>query len=372
MTKQSLQTLPWFRLLLAAVAIGAGVALTYFIFESLVHVSLQFIWDDWFQSDTIRWIVLPLTVGLTLLYFGAQHFLDPRHEHIEAHGLGAAPSPTVWHYLQGLLIGFLSLLAGAALGPEAILVPASVLLGMLLGGRLLSGRKQLTKYAAALGFIALLAAFFNSFITGMLGLLLIKQQFKLPLTLWFVSLSVVTSLVVIGLLGVLESDSYVAAGASWTPSFASIGWLLVVAAAGWVLPYVFKALYIPLDAGFKKLRNMHWVLRGLVAGTGLAGIYLLGGPLIQFTGNESIQPLLAQAVTLGLIGLIIIIVMKIIAIAWSKAVGYRGGLIFPMVFVLSAIIALIQLYTDTLPFTLALVVGAVAMLVGDRRAKVLL
>ena len=372
MVRRATPTLPWVRLLLVAVAVGAGVAFTYFAFEGVVHRSIALVWDEWLHTDMLRWLVVPLTLALTLLYFGVQHALDAGHEHTEAHGLGEAPKPTVWHFFRVLIIGFLSLLAGAALGPEAILVPASVILGSLIGVRLLRRQKELTKYAAALGFIALLAAFFNSFITGVLGLLLVKRQFELPLRPWFIAASALTSLVVVGVLSLLESDSYVAAGASWVPSFASLVWLLAIATFGWALPYLFKSVYVALDAGLGKLRGAHWALRGLVAGAGLAALYLLGGTLVQFTGNESIQPMLTQAATLGLAGLLVIMVVKIIAIAWSKAAGYRGGLIFPMVFVLSTGIALAQLYTDALPFTLALVVGAAAMLIGDRRAKVLL
>lgn len=372
MAQKTPPTLLWLRLLLVAIAVGLGVALTYFLFEGLVHTAIHLVWEEWLHTDTRRWLVVPLALVLTLLYFGVQHVLDARHEHTEAHGLGDAPKPTLWHFFRVLIIGFLSLLAGAALGPEAILVPASVILGSLIGERLLRGEKQLPKYAAALGFIALLAAFFNSFITGMLGLLLVKRQFKLPLKPWFIAVSALTSLVAVGVLTMLESDSYVAAGASWVPSFASLAWLLAIAVFGWALPYVFKTVYVPLDAGLGKLRRAHWGLRGLVAGGGLAALYLLGGTLVQFTGNESIQPMLAQAAALGLMGLLVVIIVKIIAIAWSKAAGYRGGLIFPMVFVLSTGIALAQLYTDALPFTLALVVGAIAMLIGDRRAKVLL
>ena len=86
-----------------------------------------------------------------------------------------------------------------------------------------------------------------------------------------------------------------------------------------------------------------WWLRGLVAASGLSALYLLGGPLVEFTGNKSIVPMLNQAASLGAIGLIWLVVIKTATISWSKAMGYRGGLIFPTVFIASTLVAIAQL-----------------------------
>ncbi|MEJ0073381.1 MAG: hypothetical protein WDN27_04875 [Candidatus Saccharibacteria bacterium] len=163
------------KILVAAAFVGAGVAITYYYFEYAVRHSISYVWQDVFDTDHRRFLVLPLCLVLTLAYFGLQHALDPKSEKHESHGLGDAPPPTAVNFIKVLGIGFLSLLAGASLGPEAILVPACILLGQYIGKQALGNSKPAIQLLGAAGFIALLAAFFNSFFVGLLSVLLIKK-----------------------------------------------------------------------------------------------------------------------------------------------------------------------------------------------------
>src|SRR5680860_1167223 len=109
-------------LLLSVAVIAIGVAITYHYFEASVSYSITYIWETLFNTDNRRLTVIPLGVFLGLVYFAVQHYLDPKSEQSDSEGLGNTPKPTVANFVKILLIGFLSLIAGASLGPEAILV----------------------------------------------------------------------------------------------------------------------------------------------------------------------------------------------------------------------------------------------------------
>lgn len=360
------------KVLLATILVSIGVALTYFYFELAVRVSTVYVWDTLFDSSNMRWLVIPLCFVLTLVYFAAQHFLDHRAETHESEGLGDMPSPTVANYLKVLAIGFLSLLAGASLGPEAILVPACMILGAFAGKQLFKEETAAPKLLSLIGFVALFAAFFSSFVAGMLGLLLVMKKMGGKLTNDIIVLSALASAVVVAVLNLLESESYL----SLPPQANSAGWmntlaLIGLAVVGYNLPFIIKYLHDGFAKVAKATTARHWLLRAFVASLGLAAIYLLGGPLVQFTGNESVVPMFDQAASLGILGLAWLAITKLLAISWSKAFGYRGGLIFPSVFVASTLVALAQTVVPGVHIAFGIIAVMIGMLAADSKVKIL-
>lgn len=361
------------QLLLATIVTSVGVALTYHYFELAVRHSINYVWDDLFDTEGQRWLVVPLCLVITLVFFAAQHWLDPASENKQSEGLGNMPKPTIVNFLKVLTIGFLSLLAGASLGPEAILVPACMLIGGYIGSKLFKRDKEMTKLLGMVGFIALMAAFFNSFFTGILGLLLVTKQVKLKLSLPVVFLAVVASLVTVLALGVLPAKPYVQMPAySWQLSPMTLISLSVLALAGFAVTYGLKFAMELFDKVHKVIAKQGWWLKAVVAAAGLSALYLAGGSLVEFTGNESIVPMLEKAPSLGAIGLAWILVIKIAAISWSKSMGYRGGLIFPTVFVASVCVAISQVFVQDISFIYGLIAVMVGVFVAESRAKVLL
>lgn len=138
-------------------------------------------------------------------------------------------------------------------------------------------------------------------------------------------------------------------------------------AATWLVAYATKAI-APLR---KRQHSLVWWQKALLAAAGLIALYLIGGPLVQSTGNTTIKPMLEQAPELGFIGLASLTLIKVIATAWSKTMGYRGGLIFPMLFVISTAIGMAWLVEPDISFKIALIVGVVGMLIAESKAKVL-
>lgn len=360
------------RIILVAALVGMGVSITYFYFESAVHHSISYIWKDLFNTDEHRFLVLPICLLLTLIYFGAQHRFDPKAEKHESHGLGDTPKPTVVNFIKVLGIGFLSLVAGASLGPEAVLVPACVLLGGYVGSKLGGSSKAAGSLLGIAGFIALMAAFFNSFFVGLLSLLLIKKQFRIDISLKLVVVAVVASGSATLALSRLDNSAFVGLpDYSWALDIRSLLVLAVLGAAGYFMTYALKAAHDGGEEVLKLVAGKSWWQHGLVAGIGLCLLYWLGGPLVQFTGNESVVPMLRQAADLGFLGLVWVLFIKLLAIGWSKAGGYRGGLVFPTVFAASVLVAMAQLFTNDLNLIYGLIVVMAGVIAADTKVKFL-
>lgn len=354
------------------VLVSTLVALTYFYFEAAVHHSINYIWNEWFNTGTKRLLVVPLALILGLFFFGAQHYLDPKSEKHESHGLGSAPEPTLENFAKVLVIGFLSLVAGASLGPEAILVPASLLIGGLVAVALFKKDSQISGMLSMVGFIALFAAFFDSFIAGILGLVLVTKEVKVKVTPPLVAVAVVASLVTVYVLGLLDSTPFAATPTHvWKFSAQNVFAAVGLVAAGYAGTYILGNAH----AGFVKIRKaiakQAWWQHAIVAALGLSCIYLLGGSLIEFTGNESIVPMVEQSASLGVSGLLVLCLMKILAIGWSKAMGYRGGLVFPSVFVASTLVMIAKTWDPELSFIIGLIAVLIGMFLADRRVKIL-
>lgn len=359
-------------ILLATIVVAVAVALTYYYFEYAVHHSITYIWDTWLNTGTQRLLIIPLCLAVSLMFFKLQHYFDPDSEHHQSHGLGEAPSPTVANFIKVLGIGFFSLVAGASLGPEAILVPACLVIGAYAGTKLFKADKQMVGLLSMVGFVALFAAFFNSFIAGMLGLLLVSKKVKVKLDPALVIIAAVASLVTVGVLHLLSSKAYVTLPPA-SYKFPLLGVVLVVIlfAGGYATTYGLLGVNKLAQPLHKAVASRPWWARATVAAIGLSILYLLGGPLVEFTGNESIVPMLHQSASLGVLGLIWIFIIKLFAIGWSKTIGYRGGLVFPSVFVASVLVAISHLFTQDIGFTLGLVAVMAGILVSDRKLDIL-
>ncbi|HSX44080.1 MAG TPA: hypothetical protein VLE69_02170 [Candidatus Saccharimonadales bacterium] len=359
-------------LLLGVVLVGVVVAFTYFYFEYAVHHSISYVWTTWFNSNTTRWLVVPLCVVISLIFFGTQHLLDPASENHESHGLGEAPKPTIANFATLLFVGFFSLLAGASLGPEAILVPACMIAGGYIGSKLFSDAR-LTKLLSMAGFIALFTAFFHSFIAGMLGLLLVKKQTKLQLKPVIILVAAIASATTYYVLKIIDASAYLRLPEnSWNFNLKHILGLAILVGAGYGAIFVLGRLHNAFSIVHDRFKGQNWVVKSLVASLGLSTLYLLGGNLVEFTGNESIVPMLSRAASLGFIGLAWIMVVKLAAIGWSKTLGYRGGMIFPTIFVASVLVAILQLYMKDINFIFGLVAVLIGAFAADKKVKILI
>lgn len=356
----------------STIVVSIGVALTYFIFEWAVRVSTNFIWLDLFQTDSMRWVILPLCLVLSLVFFGAQHILDPASERIETHGLGEPPAFTPRAYIEVLFIGFLSLIAGASLGPEAILVPASLIVGGYVGSKFFRKNQTVNNLLAMVGFVALFAAFFHSFVAGLIGLALVMKEKNIKLTPPLVAFAALASLTTVAVLAVLPSRPFVQLPSSgWAFNINTILAMIGLLIIGYGVTFGIKTAHTASLAVRRFVVRRSWWEQAILAAAGLSVLYWLGGPLVQFTGNESISPMLQQASGLGFIGLAWILAVKMVAIGWSKASRYRGGMVFPTILVASILVAIVQLAMPDVNFIYGLLAVLTGVIVADQKAQFL-
>jgi len=345
----------------AAILVGLGVAATFLVFETSVRIASSFIWDELFNTTSNRLLIFPIIAVTSLAFFGLQHYWDKSSENDTTHALGATPTFTPKNYIKTLVIGFLSLVAGVSLGPEGILIPASLVLGGVIGKKLDNSSDKLSSQLATAGFIALFVAFFSSLPAALVGIFLLMQdKSRTKLTISTLSLATVASVSTYALISAVGPESYVSTPSELHVSPVSVAVVLALFFAGYT--YSYALMYVSRFVAYlqRVIDKNSWYTKALVASLGLATIYLVGGPLIQFTGNASIAPMFEQATTLSLGSLVLLAATKTIAIAWSKTLGYRGGMIFPTLFVAAVFVAIAQSYEVGLSIN----VGMITVMIG--------
>ncbi|MEO5628123.1 MAG: chloride channel protein [Candidatus Saccharimonadales bacterium] len=360
------------RLLVGTIIVAIGVALTYHYFEAVVADSITYIWDTLLNTANRRLLVIPAAVLLGLIFFAVQHWLDAKSEKGVSEGLGNTPKPTAANFAKVLFIGYLSLVAGASLGPEAILVPASLVLGAYVASKLFRGDAKMATLLGGAGFAALFTAFFGSFFVGFLSVFLIAKTTKRKVSLEQLAVAAVSAAVAIVSLHLLEAKVYIAIPeAHWQMNRVTLLMLPILCVVGFGLVFLIAGMQRLMSGPHKLIAKQSWWLRGLVASVGLAGLYLLGGSLVEFTGNKSIVPMFEQAADLGLIGLLVVMLVKLLAISWSKVMGYRGGLIFPTIFVAAVVVAIGQIYSHDLNILYGITAVMVGVIAANNKTAVL-
>jgi H+/Cl- antiporter ClcA len=93
--------------------------------------------------------------------------------------------------------------------------------------------------------------------------------------------------------------------------------------AVWLFPFFHKA--------YKAMRSP--ILALTVGGFVLGLLGIAGGPITMFKGLGEMKTLVNNAGDYGVAALALIVVIKLIAILVSATCGFRGGRIFPLVFV---------------------------------------
>jgi H+/Cl- antiporter ClcA len=76
-----------------------------------------------------------------------------------------------------------------------------------------------------------------------------------------------------------------------------------------------------------------WLAAGLVFGGVIGVLYLVGGQSEEFSGNEGSHLLVSRVATSSGAALAGLVVVKLLVTGWSLAAGYRGGLVFPSIYV---------------------------------------
>jgi H+/Cl- antiporter ClcA len=231
-----------------------------------------------------------------------------------------------------LIIGFASLLAGASLGPEASLLAASTGIGGWVASRIKLGGEKRTLILASVG--ALLVAFLGSIVMALVPLLILVRQKRLTAKSAGVILLAAASSY--GILRLIDRAHPGYGSAPPLPHLTDHDYLVALL-VGFVtagLGVATNRLIVRLAALARRLdRRLSWQLSAGLFGLVLGGLYLLAGQSIEFSGNTGSMLLVDHTPPYTAAALCGLIIAKLLATTWSKSSGYRGGLVFPSIYI---------------------------------------
>lgn len=357
------------RLSTPAVIIGVVSALVLFAVEELAHRLEHLLWSALpdllgLSADSGWWIFGVLS--LTGLAVGLVVWLMPGHGGPDSATIHLIAPPLPLRAVPSLLIaGVLALGGGVSLGPEAVIIGINVaLLVAAFRWAVPSIPTELIVVITAAGTVGAVfgtpvaaALVFTGLVGGMFREGALWDQLFLPL------LSASAGAVTMSLLAKPQFALDLPAYAAIAPvDLLSASGVAVVAAG---LGLAASAVFAPLHRVFRILRNpaLYVTIGGMLLG--LLGV--IGGPLTLFQGNGEMSELVTERAQYPASTLVLIVAVKVLALLISAAAGFRGGRIFPAVFIGVALGLLTNALIPSIPLTVAAAGGVLGMVLAISR-----
>lgn len=353
---------------LPALILGVASSLVLIVVMKFASLLQSILWQrlpgsQGIAADSPLWIMLTLTltgvmVGLVIRYSTGHAGPDPATEPL----IGAPISPAA---LPGLIIALvLGLAGGVSLGPEHPIMAVNIALAVALGRRLFPriGALDWTILASA-GTIGALfgtpvaaALIFSQTLSGsndtplwdrLFAPLMAAAAGSLTTSLFFhphfsLPIAHYTQMRIVDIFsGAVVAAIAIAAGM----------------VAVWCLPRLHALLH--------RLKNPV-VLLG-VGGFLLGILGVVGGPLTLFKGLDEMQQM-AFSQTLGTTDFFMLAVIKLAALVIAAASGFRGGRIFPAVFIGVALGLMLHAHVEAVPAAITVscaILGLVLVVTRD-------
>ncbi|OGH47930.1 MAG: hypothetical protein A3A51_00320 [Candidatus Levybacteria bacterium RIFCSPLOWO2_01_FULL_39_10] len=324
------------KFILISLAIGVANAVVFVLFEFIVNQGTEYLWNELFNTDSLRLALIPVAIFLSIAYSyiirnfkqnrvgkAETNFLeDEEIKHTDLNDLGTI-----------FVIGAGSLLAGASLGPEASLVGIAGGLGIWFAQK--SSDLNSAKLLAISSVGALLVAFFGSLLSILIPIIIIfKKEGKIVIKHYIppIIAGVAAYATLVAIKGSAIGFGTIPTGSS-NFHIQDLIFALILGILGAFLAYLLKLLIKKLSVITKKIdNNYHWLVSASVFGAVIGILYLIGGPSVEFSGKEGTSILLENSSSYTVATLLIIFITKLLVTGWSLAGGYRGGLVFPSVF----------------------------------------
>jgi H+/Cl- antiporter ClcA len=359
-----------------AAAIGIPAALLAAVFLALVHVVEDWLWTDLprhLDASSPPWyLVIGLPVVGALIVAAARAFLPGDGGHSPLLGMGGGVTP-LSHGIGIALAAVGTLAFGAVLGPEAPLIALGSVAGMAVTPFVRLDDRETTVLATAGSFSAISALFGGPLVAGML---LIEGGVGMgtaliPALLPGLVAAGVGYLLFVGLgswgglnetpLAVPHLPTYdgthvrdlliaIAVGAAAALVMAGVRWF-----GGRVESLRPKRLSMPVLL----------VLGGLTVGVVAQVADWLGASSqdVLFSGQQSVPAVVAED---SMKIVLVLLVAKAVGYAVSMGAGFRGGPVFPAVFLGVALASVCEIIFNTSP-TLSVAIGAAAGMAAQTR-----
>ena len=350
----------------AAVLVGALSAATLIALSALAGALQDLVWttlpEAWGlqAGDGVRWWWSIAVLTLTGLLVGVVVRWTPGHAGQDPATTGLVGVPLPLGALPGLALALvLGLAGGVSLGPENPIIAVNVALAVWILARRPDNDSAGTQRGVALATAGTIGALFATPVAAALVLTEVLAESGLAGERLFDRLF--PPLVAAGT-GAL---TMMLAGAPTfsidLPPYDPSGWDLLSAP----LVAITAALLVAAGAVFLPLlhRAFHSISSPVLA-LGLGGLALgilgaVGGEVTLFKGLDEMKELAATADERTWPGLLLVAVIKVAALLTATAAGFRGGRIFPSVFIGVAVGLAATALIPAIPVTVA--VGAATM-----------
>ncbi|GAA2448235.1 ion channel protein [Agromyces soli] len=349
-----------------ALVIGVASAVVLWLVDLLAEQLHTVLWEALpgvFGADaaTPWWILVVLTatgaaVGLVVQFAPGHAGVDSATTELDA-----PPMPIL--VVPGLLVAVtLSLAGGVSLGPENPIIAINTALAVTVLARLTKAVPQ--QLVVLLAVSATIGALFGTPVAAALVLTGTVAAVKAGGALWdklFLPLAAAgAGAVTMHLLGGSSISFSVTPMGEVEPVFVLTGLVIAAASAlagvlaAWLLPIVHRA--------FHSLR--HPLLYTTLGGLALGVLGMIGGPMTLFKGLEQTGELIEHPERYAPAQLALFAGIKIIALVIAAAAGFRGGRIFPAVFIGVALGLLGYALIPGVPMSLAIACGALGIVLA--------
>ncbi|HEX6761777.1 MAG TPA: chloride channel protein [Gaiellaceae bacterium] len=364
------------RLVLLAGAIGIPAAFLAAVFLSVVHIVERWLWSSLPASlghATPPWyLVLGLPFAGGVIVLGARRLLPGDGGASPLVGLSEKPTPFV--YAPGVVLAALGTLPfGAVLGPEMPVIALGSAVGMVLVHYARLRGREAAVLSTAGSFSAISALFGGPIVAGVMlteGGIGLGEALIPALLPGFVAAA-------LGYLVFVGFGNWGGLGAPGLavpnlPPFHGVhaADLLVAIAVGAVTTVFITAVRrASVRAGGAGERHLGPALFLLGGGLAVGAIAIAADALgansqdVLFSGQASIPALVGETST-GIV--LLLLAAKALAYVVSLSCGFRGGPIFPALFLGIGVAELAQLWFGTSP-TLAVAIGAAAGMTAQTR-----
>jgi chloride channel protein, CIC family len=368
-TDEQLTGRAYLRLILLGALIGIPAALFAAVFLAFVHKVESWLWDDLpnaLGASSPPWyLVVFLPVAGAGIVLVARLFLPGDGGHSPLLGIGGGVTP-LSHGLGIALAALGTLAFGAVLGPEAPLIALGSVVGVAVTKFVKLGNRETTVLATAGSFSAVSALFGGPLVAGML---LLEASVGLgsmavPALLPGLVSAAIGYVIFVGL-GDWGGLNTTAMSVPGLPPYNGTHVLdLVLAVVLGVITALLLQLVRIVGTRVSQVERrrpmMPWLLLGGGLAVGLIALIAdgLGGDsqAVLFSGQAAV-PELVNETSASVV--VVLLVAKAIAYAISLGCGFRGGPVFPAIFLGVALATLTVVWFDTSP-TFAVAVGTAA------------
>lgn len=342
----AVRTPGYLKILVFAALLGVPVSLAALAFVQLVHWAEHGIWISLPSamgfSEPPWWLILLVpTVAGVAVAFARKLPGDGGHHPL----VGFAGGPTLPSYLPGVLLAaFFTLSSGIILGPEAPLVALGGGLAAWAGSRAAKKNEQALPLLVMCGSMAAISAIFGN---PLAAAILLVEALALGGPLLAIAL-------LPGLLSAGVGYLVFTGVNSWTgiapptltlpvvppggvPRVEDILWAVVVGAVVALLMVGLRTIAEQIEKVGKKVQPIIMLpICGLAVGIlavtyqGVTGETALA---VMFSGETAVGPLGAEGTTISIGVLAALVIFKSVGYAISLGSGFRGGPIFPSLFI---------------------------------------